>query len=539
MFDSKASGILLHPTSFPSPFGIGDLGSEAYRFVDFLAESFQQLWQVLPLGPTGYGNSPYLSYSAFAGNPLLISPEKLLSDGWLNGVDLNQLPKLPKEYVNYPLVIKTKMPLLLKACNNFKAGASSQQNQQFKQFCANNQEWLDDYALFMAIKETNNGLSWHRWESSIAKREPEAVQRWQYRLKERIFFYKFLQFQFFRQWEQLKRYANYRGISILGDLPIYVAHDSVDVWANQEIFSLDARTGEPALMAGVPPDYFSATGQLWGNPVYNWEKLQQTDFQWWVRRIQYSLNSVDLIRIDHFRGFQAFWAVPQGEKTAVNGQWIEAPGEALFHKVNEKLGKLPIVAEDLGVITPEVEALRDKFQFPGMKVLQFAFDSGPDNPFLPHNYHNPNCIVYTGTHDNNTTVGWFEERTPEEKGRVTEYLGTINPEEGIHWSLIRFALNSNAIQAIFPLQDILGLGSNGKMNQPGVTKGNWEWRYGADVLTEELSDRLKHLIYLQDRAPENIFQMWLNAEEYQKLQSVAKSKSQSITQVMRKCIQKI
>ncbi len=539
MLNSKASGILLHPTSLPSPYGIGDLGTEAYRLIDFLAEGFQKLWQVLPLGPTGYGNSPYLCYSALAGNPLLISLEKLRDNGWLTDEDLNQLPEFPVEYVDYELVIATKMPLLLKANNNFQANPSPQVKEKFKQFCSKNQEWLDDYSLFMAIKETNHGASWHKWEKSIANREQDTVKRWKTRLKDKINFQKFLQFQFFSQWQELKKYANHRGISILGDLPIYVAHDSVDVWANREIFCLDERTGEAALMAGVPPDYFSATGQLWGNPVYNWDKLLETDFQWWVKRFQGMLDCVDLIRIDHFRGFEAFWAVPQGEATAVNGTWIQAPGEALFYRVNEKLGKLPIVAEDLGVITPEVEALRDKFEFPGMKVLQFAFDSGPGNPFLPHNYQNSNCIVYTGTHDNNTTVGWFEERSPEEKARVTDYLGNMDSEEGIHWSLIRLALNSNAVQAIFPLQDILGLGSQGKMNQPGVTGGNWQWRYQVGDLKEELSDRLKHLTYLHSRSPESIFQMWLNEEEYEKLKSTASKKSQTLTQLLREYIKEL
>jgi 4-alpha-glucanotransferase len=500
MFLSRASGILLHPTSLPGKFGIGDLGKEAYRFVDFLSESFQQMWQVLPLGPTGYGNSPYLSYSALAGNPLLISLEQLQEDELLAQEDLRNLPEFPPEQVDFDLAIQIKMPLLKKASDRFKTNASASQKQKFQQFSDRHTYWLDDYALFMAIKENQNGASWNQWDKAIAKREPQAVKEWGDRLREEIFYHKFLQFEFFRQWTELKKYANDLNISLFGDIPIYVAHDSADVWAHPDIFCLDEETGEPALMAGVPPDYFSATGQLWGNPVYNWDRLKETNFKWWVQRVEGMLEYFDLMRIDHFRGFQAYWAVPEGEKTAVKGEWIEAPGEAFFQILGEELGKLPIVAEDLGLITPEVEALRDKFEFPGMKVLQFAFDSDRANPFLPYNYASRNYIVYTGTHDNNTTLGWFNERSPEEQDRVVEYLGCICPE-GIHWSLIRLALGSIANQTIFPLQDILGLGSEGKMNVPGREEGNWSWRYRPEALTKELSDRLKRLTYLYGRAP--------------------------------------
>ncbi|MGH2414903.1 MAG: 4-alpha-glucanotransferase, partial [Microcystaceae cyanobacterium] len=410
MFDSRASGILLHPTCFPSRFGIGDLGKEAYRFVDFLSESLQQVWQILPLGPTGYGNSPYLSYSALAGNPLLISPEKLLEEEWLSGEDFAYLPEFPLDKVDYELVIQTKMPLLQKASANFKARASSEQHSEFQAFCDRQSYWLDDYALFMSLKEAHAGASWNTWEVAISQRKPEALVEWASRLSEPIFHHQFIQYQFFRQWSELKQYANEKDIRIFGDIPIYVAHDSADVWARPEIFCLEAETGEASLMAGVPPDYFSETGQLWGNPVYDWEALEKTNFHWWVKRMRGMLDYVDIFRIDHFRGFQAFWAVKQGEKTAIKGKWLEAPGEALFTILQEELGDLPIVAEDLGVITPEVEALRDKFAFPGMKVLQFAFDSDRANPFLPYNYANSNCVVYTGTHDNDTTVGWFEAR---------------------------------------------------------------------------------------------------------------------------------
>lgn len=499
MFVERTSGILLHPTCFPSRFGIGDLGQEAYRFIDFLADTYQQVWQVLPLGPTGYGNSPYLSYSAFAGNPLLISPEKLLAENLLSQDDLANLPHFPSEKVDYDLVAQTKMPLLQKATENFKASASPEQQAQFQKFCALKADWLDDYALFMALKEAFEGASWNTWDQEIAHRHPEAIAQWTTQLQDAIFYHKFLQFEFFHQWVNLKRYANEKKIQIFGDVPIYVAHDSSDVWGHREIFCLDEETGEAALMAGVPPDYFSATGQLWGNPVYNWETLQQTDFQWWLLRIERMLDYVDLIRIDHFRGLESFWAVPQGEETAINGEWVEAPGEAFFKLLRQRFGDIPIVAEDLGMITPEVEALRDQFKLPGMKVLHFAFDSDRANPFLPYNYTDRNCIVYTGTHDNNTTVGWFKERSPEEQARVIDYLGCVC-HEGIHWSLIRLAMGSVANQAIFPLQDLLGLGSSAKMNKPSQAEGNWDWRYLSEALTPELSDRLKDLTFLYGRA---------------------------------------
>ncbi|MBR8829155.1 MAG: 4-alpha-glucanotransferase [Gomphosphaeria aponina SAG 52.96 = DSM 107014] len=499
MFKVRSSGILLHPTSLPSKYGIGDLGSQAYEFIDFLGESGQQIWQILPLGPTGWGNSPYSSYSALAGNPLLISPEKLQEKGLLSEEDLEKLPEFPRDRVNYDLVRTTKMPLLQKAGENFKQREEWEQK-EFLEFCESQADWLDDYGLFMAIKEANNGASWMHWDKAIATRQPEAIAQWNQRLTDQIFYHKFMQFEFFRQWKELKQYANEKGIKIFGDIPIYVAHDSVDVWANREIFCLDEATGAATLMAGVPPDYFSETGQLWGNPVYNWEKLEQDNFQWWVRRIQGMLEYVDIIRIDHFRGFEAYWAVPQGETTAMNGEWIEAPGEAFFTILLKELGELPIVAEDLGVITKEVEALRDKFEFPGMKILHFAFDSDRANPFLPFNYSNRNCVVYTGTHDNNTTLGWFEERSFVEKARVVNHLGGICPE-GINWSLIRLALSSVANSAIFPLQDILGLSTWAKMNTPSTIEDNWSWRYRPEALTPDIAQHLKHLTYLYGRQP--------------------------------------
>jgi 4-alpha-glucanotransferase len=497
MLASRSSGILVHPSSFPSRFGIGDFGEEAYNFIDFLVKGGQKIWQILPLGPTGYGNSPYMCYSALAGNPFLISPDKIVEAGWLSTENLVNLPDFPLDRVDYDLVIATKIPLLQKAAKNFKLQATKENLAEYSEFCQQ-ETWLDDYALFMALKDAHAGESWHLWETDIAQRQPEAMEKWRSKLSEEIHYHKFSQYLFFSQWQALKEYANENEVKIFGDIPIYVSHDSADVWAQPQIFCLEEETGEVAKMAGVPPDYFSETGQLWGNPVYNWEELEKTNFQWWIDRVKATLQQVDILRIDHFRGFEAFWAVPKGEETAIEGEWIEAPGDKLFTVLKEKLGELPIVAEDLGVITPEVEALRDKFQFPGMKILQFAFDSDRVNPFLPFNYLQRNCVVYTGTHDNDTTAGWYWARSIEEQARVRDYLGCIEPE-GIHWSLIRLAMGTVANTAIFPLQDIFGLGTDSRMNIPSVTEGNWSWRYSSDMLIPWLSDRLKHLTGLYGR----------------------------------------
>ncbi|MBD2495671.1 4-alpha-glucanotransferase [Nostoc sp. FACHB-280] len=496
----RSSGILLHPTSFPSRFGIGDLGLAAYKFIDFLRESYQQYWQVLPLGPTGYGNSPYAAYSAMAGNPFLISPEKLQEQGLLAETDFANLPEFNNSQVDYDKVIGFKTQLLKIACKNFQSQATPLQQTEFAGFCDSKAYWLDDYALFMALKDAHEGASWHTWEPELVKREPAAIEQAKQQLSAEIFYYKFIQFEFFREWSELKTYANMSGIQIIGDIPIYVAQDSADVWSHPEIFCLDEETREPKLMAGVPPDYFSATGQLWGNPVYDWEELQNQNFKWWIGRFEAMLDYLDVIRIDHFRGFEAYWAVPQGEETAINGEWVKAPGDELFAAIKEALGKLPVLAEDLGVITPEVEALRDKYEFPGMKVLQFAFGSDPGNPFLPFNYSR-NFVVYTGTHDNDTSVGWFDKANDYEKHNFLLYLGCISPE-GVHWDLIRLALSSVANQAIIPLQDVLGLGTDARMNFPSVAEGNWGWRYHTEALSKELSDRLKTLTQLYGRAPQ-------------------------------------
>ncbi len=500
MLDFRASGVLLHPTSLPSRFGIGDLGHNAYQFIDFLANSDQQIWQILPIGPTGYGNSPYLSYSALAGNPLLISPEILQGQGLLTTEELDRLPNFPLDHVDFGGVIDSKMPLLRLASDRFKKQVLEADKEEFQRFCNGQNDWLSDYALFMSLKKVHNHASWNQWSPDIAYRQPQAMVKWANELADEIFFHKFIQYQFFSQWKNLKQYANQKGVKIFGDIPIYVAHDSVDVWAHGKIFCLDKKTGEAELMAGVPPDYFSATGQLWGNPVYNWEELAKTDFKWWIRRVEGILEYVDIVRIDHFRGLQAYWAVPQGADTAMDGTWLEAPGDEFFQQLEKQLGKLPIVAEDLGVITPEVEALRDKFGFPGMKIIQFAFDSDRDNGFLPYNYTDRNCVVYTGSHDNNTTVGWYEQRSPEDKAKVIDYLGCIG-EDGIHWALIRLALGSVGNTVVLPFQDILGLGTNAKMNTPAQPTGNWSWRCRAEAFNDELSGRLRHLTYLYGRTP--------------------------------------
>jgi 4-alpha-glucanotransferase len=493
----RSSGILLHPTSLPSPHGIGDLGQGAYDFIDFLHRTHQTYWQVLPLGPTGYGNSPYLCYSAIAGNPLLINPDRLVTEGWLSSSDLQ--PMVENTSVDFETITLNKIELLETACRNFRKQNSNPEQQKFHKFISNQAHWLEDYALFMALHEHYQDAPWYEWPSTIAQRQPAAIKEERQRLADRIIYQQFVQFVFHDQWLALKEYAGERGVQIIGDIPIYVAHDSADVWANPDIFQLDPETGLVQQMAGVPPDYFSETGQLWGNPVYNWERLQETNFAWWIGRFRALLTLVDIIRIDHFRGFEAYWAVPQGEKTAMSGEWIEAPGTEFFQELEKQLGHLPILAEDLGVITPEVEELRDRFGFPGMKVLQFAFGSDNANPFLPFNFDR-NFVVYTGTHDNDTTIGWFEQTEDHERDRVLRYLGGISGL-GIHWDLIRLASSSVANQVILPMQDVLGGDGSARMNFPGTIENNWQWRYKTDQLTPEIEQQLLRLTEAYGRSP--------------------------------------
>jgi 4-alpha-glucanotransferase len=487
----RTSGILLHPTSLPGPFGIGDLGAPAHRFVEWLAQARQHTWQVLPLGPTGYGDSPYQCFSAFAANPLLISLELVASQGLLGEQDIAP-PPFGDGGVDYGAVIPWKYDLLRKAYTNWAARGN---DDGFNTFAAAEVSWLRDYALFMALKARHSGAAWHTWPRPLAAREPAALAQAAQELAEEVRFQQFLQYLFSGQWNALKGYANSLGISIVGDIPIFVAHDSADVWANPELFDLD-ESGLPNAVAGVPPDYFSETGQLWGNPLYRWDVLDKRDYDWWVARVAGTLRLFDIVRIDHFRGFAGYWAVPGGEETAVRGQWLPAPGQALFATIERELGTLPIIAEDLGVITPDVEKLRDDFSLPGMRIFQFAFTADTASQFLPHNYI-PNCVAYTGTHDNDTTVGWFASADPEDQARVLQYTG--GEAANVHWDMIRFLEASVANTAIVPLQDVLGLGNEARMNVPSRAGGNWQWRFGEGDLTPELAERLANMAVAYER----------------------------------------
>ncbi|AZB72699.1 4-alpha-glucanotransferase [Synechococcus elongatus] len=495
---TRAAGILLHPTSLPGPFGSGDLGPASRQFLDWLASAGQQLWQVLPLGPTGYGYSPYLCYSALAGNPALISPELLAEDGWLQESDWADCPTFPSDRVDFASVLPYRDQLLRRAYSQFLQKAAASDRQLFQAFCEQEADWLDDYALFMAIKQASQGQPWTEWPEALRQRQPQALAKARDRWGGEISFQQFLQWQFREQWLALREEAQARRISLIGDIPIYVAHDSADVWANPQFFALDPETGAVNQQAGVPPDYFSETGQLWGNPVYNWAALQTDGYRWWLQRLQQLLSLVDYIRIDHFRGLEAFWSVPAGEETAIEGEWVKAPGADLLSTIRQQLGALPILAEDLGVITPEVEDLRDRFELPGMKILQFAFDSGSGNAYLPHNYWGRRWVVYTGTHDNDTTVGWFLSRNDSDRQAVLDYLGAESGWE-IEWKLLRLAWSSTADWAIAPLQDVFGLDSSARMNRPGQATGNWDWRFSADWLTGDRAQRLRRLSQLYGR----------------------------------------
>src|SRR5215213_9260714 len=499
----RVSGVLLHPTSLPALYGIGDLGPEAYKFVDFLVSAGQSLWQVLPLGPTGYGDSPYACYSAFAGNTLLISPERLVEEGLLDTAPPS-VTKTPR--VNFGEAHKMKDELLRRAYERYTKTTGTTLRSAFETFAQRHASWLDDYALFRALKDAHGGVAWNEWEPELIRRTPSALERAHAELREEVEAQMFYQFLFFRQWSALKRYCNERGVSIIGDLPIFVAQDSADVWTHPDQFKLD-KNGTPLVVAGVPPDYFSTTGQLWGNPLYNWERMQADGFKWWIERVRATLTVVDIARVDHFRGFAACWEIPGGDKTAERGQWVETPGKELFTAIRKALGQLPIIAEDLGVITPDVVALREEFGFPGMRILQFGFGSDSKNIAQPHNYV-PNVVAYTGTHDNDTTAGWFQsvagegstrtaEQIERERNFCMDYLNTDGKE--IHWDFIRCVLASVANTAVIPLQDLLGLGTEARMNLPNSTSGNWAWRYQSGVLTEKIATRLKHLSTLYGR----------------------------------------
>ena len=495
---SRAAGVLLHPTSFPGRYGIGDLGQSAYQFVDFLVQSKQSLWQILPLGPTGYGDSPYQSFSAFAGNPLLISPDRLAYDGYLPGSLIEQVPNFPADKVDFGWVIDYKNQLFRQAFSHFRAHGTGGQRNAFSQFCLANRNWLDDFALFMALKQNfaeREGGVWYRWPKEIRQRDAAALQQWRTQLADEVAYYQFLQFLFFGQWLDLKRYANERDIQIVGDVPIFVAMDSSDVWANPNLFWLN-EDGTPQFIAGVPPDYFSATGQRWGNPLYHWENMAEDDYAWWAARLKATFTQVDILRIDHFRGFEAYWEIPASEETAVIGRWVKGPDAHFFEAMTRHLGQLPIIAEDLGVITPEVVALRDQFDFPGMKILQFGFGGERNSSFLPHTFSH-NCIVYTGTHDNDTTIGWYQSASVAEQQHVNRYAHAQGNDPA--WDMMRLAFASVADVAIVPMQDLLRVGPEGRMNYPGRAGGNWQWRYQAQQSLTHTAHELRELTELYGR----------------------------------------
>ena len=496
MFE-RSSGILFHPTSLPGKYGIGTLGKEAYAFIDFLKKSRQKLWQIFPLGATGYGDSPYQSFSSFAGNPYLIDFDLLIEAHLLSEEDLRDVFFGDnEEYIDYGAIYNQKYPLLRKAYENFKSSDNHEMRENLEHFKRENASWLNDYSLYISLKNHFNGLPWNEWAHDIKNREHGAMEHYKNELADDIEYHNFIQFLFFKQWGDVKRYANENGIKIIGDIPIFVAADSSDAWANPEIFLFDEER-KPVKVAGVPPDYFSATGQLWGNPLYNWQKLKETNYSWWVERVRANLSTCDIIRIDHFRGFEAYWAVPYGDDTAINGQWEPGPGIDLFNAIKSQLGELPIIAEDLGLMTQGVIDLREATTFPGMKILGFAFDSGEENDYLPHTY-TKNCVVYTGTHDNDTLIGWFQKAKEEDRQFARDYLNSRSDDE-IHWDAIRGAWSSVANMAISPVQDFLGLGSEARINTPGVAAGNWQWRLRHGVLTDELAERIAKLTRVYSR----------------------------------------
>lgn len=486
----RGSGIIMHITSLPNKYGIGSFGQEAFRFVDFLKNAGQKYWQVLPLGPTGYGDSPYQCFSAFAGNPYFIGLDLLVKDGLLGledieGVDLGQ----EEQRVDYYKIFKNKMDILRKAYKN--------NTESLDAFKLENKGWLEEYCLFMALKNKFDLKAWYTWDRDIRFIEKEAIDKYKKELKDEIEYWTFLQYIFYKQWSSLKEYANNNGIKIIGDIPIYVSGDSCDIWANPKLFLLDEEL-VPLRVAGCPPDYFSETGQLWGNPLYDWDYLDKTNYDWWINRIRMSFKLYDVVRIDHFRGFEAFWSIPYGDKTAVNGEWVKGPGVRLFNKIKEELGEVNIIAEDLGLLTQEVIDFLDETGFPGMKVLQFAFSRGYESQYVPHN-HIKNCIVYTGTHDNDTFLGWFQdEKNKDDVEYAKEYL-KLSGEEGYNWGFIRGAWSSVAALAIAPMQDFLGLDNNYRMNKPSSIENNWIWRARGNDLNEELAIKIKKLTEIYKR----------------------------------------
>ncbi len=473
----------MHPTSLPNDFGIGDFGRTAYNFVDFLSETKQTYWQMLPLNPTGYGDSPYQSFSAFAGNTMLISPEKLVEENLLSEKELENKLNFPAEKVDYGTVYNWKNEILSKAFEKFE------KTDDFENFCVDVAWWLDDYALYRAIRQSEDHKQWFEWDESLRFRDEDALNEKREELSVEVEREKFYQFLFFRQWMNLKKYANENGVKIIGDLPIFVSADSADVWSNPSFFKLK-ESGAPSVVAGVPPDYFSKTGQLWGNPLYDWENLRADGFEFWKKRIGFGLMMADILRIDHFRGFEAVWEVPAEDETAENGSWVKVSGADLFRTLRDNFPEMPFIAEDLGEITPEVLQLRDDFDLPGMKILQFAFGGGAENDYLPHNY-TKNCAVYTGSHDNNTSRGWYKSANKHEKEFCKKYLKSNG--RAIHWDFINAAFSSVADTAIIPLQDVLGLGGEARMNFPSTIGGNWQWRFREKDVSKKIKDKLKEI----------------------------------------------
>ena len=498
MTTRRAAGILLHPTSLPGRFGIGDLGTAATTFMTWAAAAGQTVWQVLPLGPTTEFNSPYGSPSAFAGNPLLIAPDDLVEDGFLPASALKGVPDFPADRTDFAAVVPWKETLLRRSWQHFRRHAPPLLRDEVEAFAAHPAQaaWLSDWTLFSALKLHHGGQEWQRWDPELRARRPASLAAARASLEEEVAYHRFVQFLFFRQWDRLRAEAQRRGIALFGDMPIYVALDSADVWANQSLFALDA-SGRPTVVAGVPPDYFSATGQLWGNPLYRWDQVEAEGFAWWVERLRMAFRLADIVRIDHFRGFAGYWEVPAAEKTAVKGRWAPGPGVRLFAAVRAALGDLPIVAEDLGVITPDVVAVRDTFAFPGMKVMQFGFDE-IDSEHLPHRWE-PRLVAYTGTHDNDTCRGWFEGAGAKARRRALAYLG--GDSGSIAWSMLRALHVSRADTAVAPLQDVFSLGTEARMNFPGRAAGNWAWRAARAAFTPELAGRLRELTELSGRVP--------------------------------------
>jgi len=500
----RAAGILLHITSLPSRGGVGDFGPAAYQFADFLASARQGLWQVLPLGPLGYGNSPYSATSAFAGNPLLISLERLAAQGWIESRKLDDAkflsPAPESGFVEYDRVFAAKMPLLFEAARNFLRTAAGSARQRFAQFKSENSWWLDDFVLFDSLRVRQKLQSWNRWPRALARRDPAALEKARTDSADDLEVRRAIQFAFFEQWQSLRRYCAERSIRIVGDVAIFVNYDSADVWLHPELFRLDEDLA-PQVVAGVPPDFFSKTGQRWGNPLYRWDVMKSRGYAWWIERMRWATRNFDYIRLDHFRGFDQFWEIPASEETAINGHWVDGPKDDLFHKLREALGGLPFFAEDLGYITPDVIALRDRLQIPGMAVLQFGFGDEGAHVYLPHRAAGK--VIYTGTHDNDTAEGWWRSGASDHERRAAlAYVG--ESQDGVHWAFIRAAETSPACMCIIPLQDILGLGSEARMNTPSLHGGNWKWRFAPDALAPHFASKLALLSEVTDRLPQPV-----------------------------------